>query len=371
MKKSLLKRIFSILLILSVIFILVLAILVFTMDKPPVVEINSYLETIGKAKTVNADVYAPEYYKTAEKKYKEVLKEWKLQNNRVFFLRDFAKVKELILDATLKAQEANVSSGANKDTLKLKYLKEVELLKKKLDNYHALYIKLPLNVNTRKNYEFGKLSLEEGLSYYGKGDFMLAIKKLNEGKLKISAADVEVSNHLKDYFSNFPKWRNWADQTIQQSARNNSYALIVDKIKHRAYLYYNGRISKEYEVEFGKNWIGDKLYSGDKATPEGLYKVTKKKAGRNTKYYKALLINYPNEQDKAEFAEKKRKGILSRNSSIGGLIEVHGDGGKGDDWTSGCVAFENKDMDEIFSRMSNGSPVTIVGSLVPLSELLN
>ena len=175
-------------------------------------------------------------------------------------------MKDLIVDATLKAQESFVSSGANKDTLKMKYLKETELLKKKLDNYHDLFKKLPLKVNVRKNYEFGKLALEEGLNYYGKGDFVQAIKKLNEGKSKISSADIEVNKLLKDYFNNFPKWRNWVDQTIRQSAQNSSYAFIVDKIQHKGYLYYKGHQVKEYEVEFGRNWIGDKEYAGDSAT---------------------------------------------------------------------------------------------------------
>jgi murein L,D-transpeptidase YafK len=223
----------------------------------------------------------------------------------------------------------------------------------------------------RKDYEFGKFALEEGLSAYGKGDFMLATKKLNEGKIKIGIADKEVNALLKEYFNNFSKWQNWVSRSIKQSAQNNNYAFIVDKIKHKGYLYYKGRLSKEYDVEFGKNWIGDKQYAGDRATPEGMYMITRKKGSRDTKYYKALMINYPNDEDRAQFAEKKRKGLLSRNSSLGGLIEIHGDGGKGGDWTIGCVALQNENMEELFNRMSPGSPVTIVGSMVSLSDLLN
>lgn len=360
----------SILLILFFLFLLVFTVLLITMRKPPSKEIKSYLETIGKAKSVNADVYAPEFYNDAEKKYQSALKEWKLQNNRIFFMRNYSKVKDLIVGATLKAQESLVSSGANKDTMKMKYLRETEALKKKLDNYHDLFIKLPLKVNVRKNYEFGKLALEEGLNSYGKGEFVKAIKKLNEGKAKISASDIEVNNLLKNYFSNFPKWQRWVDQTIRQS-QNGSYAFIVDKIHHKGYLYYKGRQVKEFDVEFGRNWIGDKEYAGDNATPEGMYRITVKKGPGRTRYYKALSINYPNDEDRAQFKEKKRKGILTRGSSMGGLIEIHGDGGKNADWTSGCVALRNDNMDELFSRLSPGSPVTIVGSLVSLSDLLN
>ena len=102
-----------------------------------------------------------------------------------------------------------------------------------------------------------------------------------------------------------------------------------------------------------------------------MYKVTKKKPNGDSGYHKALLINYPNEEDYATFNNRKRQGLISKNSHIGGLIEIHGDGGKGDDWTSGCIALRNSDIDELFSRVSVGTPVTIVGSMKSLSELLN
>ena len=49
----------------------------------------------------------------------------------------------------------------------------------------------------------------------------------------------------------------------------------------------------EFDAELGTNWVGDKRVKGDKATPEGMYKITKKFDGRKTKYYKALLLDYP------------------------------------------------------------------------------
>jgi len=351
--------------------VIVYVVLILTMDKPPIAEFDSCQVILGKAKRVNADVYSPEYYRIAEKKYQAALIEWKIQNEKVFFARDFTKAKELILTAIIKAQEANSSSGSNKNSLKMKYLKEIELLKRKLDNYHDVFIHLPLKVSVRKNYEFGKLSLEQGLNAFGKGDIMLATKRLNEGKMRISIADKDVNALLKEYFVDFSKWQNQFAATIRLSAQNNSYAFIVDKIKHKGYLYYNGKLSKEYDVELGRNWIGDKHYAGDKATPEGMYRITKKKSNGDSKYHKALLINYPNEADYATFNNQKRQGLISKNSHIGGLIEIHGNGGKGDDWTAGCVALTDQDIDELFSRVSVGTPITIVGSMKSLSELLN
>ena len=363
------KRLFVIVGIALSVVVIGYVVLIITMDKPPIAEFKSCQTILSKAKKVNADVYSPEYYKAAEKKYQSALIEMKMQNEKVFFARDFSKSKELILTAILKAQEANSSSGGNKNSLKMKYLNEVEMLKRKLDNYHDVFIHLPLKVSVRKNYEFGKLSLEQGLNAFGKGDIMLATKRLNEGKTRISIADKDVNLLLKDYFNDFAKWQNSFAATIRLSAQNNSYAIIVDKIKHKGYLYYNGKLSKEYDVEFGRNWIGDKHYAGDKATPEGMYRIAKKKA--DSGYHKALLLNYPNDEDYASFNSKKRQGLISKNSRIGGLIEIHGNGGRGDDWTAGCVALTDRDIDELFSRVSIGTPVTIVGSMMSLAELLN
>ncbi len=357
--------------ILISIFVIVYMVLILTMNKPPLAEFKSCQQILAKAKRANADVYAPEYFNAAERKYQAALLEWKIQNEKIFFKRNFSKAKELVLTATLKAMEANSSSGANRNSLKMKYLKEIELLRHKLDNYRDVFIHLPLKVSVRKNYEFGKLSLEQGINAFSSGDIMLATKKLNEGKIRISIADNEVNALLKEYFSNFYKWQGWFAATIRLSAQNNSYAFIVDKIKHKGYLYYKGKLNKEFDVEFGRNWIGNKYFAGDKATPEGMYRVIKKKGSGDSKYYKAMLINYPNEEDYAMFNSKKRQGLISSRSRIGGLIEIHGEGGKGADWTSGCIALSNPEIDELFSRAAIGTPVTIVGSMKSLAELLN
>ena len=69
--------------------------------------------------------------------------------------------------------------------------------------------------------------------------------------------------------------------------------------------------------------------------------------------------------------KRRERGYYPGAAGPGGLIEIHGEGGRQSDWTSGCVALRNENMDELFSRVSSGSPVTIVGSMVSLSDLLN
>ena len=102
-----------------------------------------------------------------------------------------------------------------------------------------------------------------------------------------------------------------------------------------------------------------------------MYRITKKFDSRKTKYYKALLLNYPNEEDTARFREEIANGSLPRNAKIGGLIEIHGNGGKGIDWTEGCVALSDREMDLIFKITKVGTPVTSVGSTTELDSIIS
>ena len=140
-------------------------------------------------------------------------------------------------------------------------------------------------------------------------------------------------------------------------------AVVVDKMARKCRLYNDGDLVAEYTVELGPNWIGHKCRRGDCRTPEGKYTIANKKENRGTIYYKALEIDYPNNTDLALFAEAKRKGWLPASAEIGGNIEIHGQGGQKKDWTNGCIALINKDMDQVYDLTRVGTPVTIVGSL--------
>ena len=109
---------------------------------------------------------------------------------------------------------------------------------------------------------------------------------------------------------------------------------------------------------------------GDKATPEGMYKIIRKFDNDSTLYHKALLINYPDNEDTANFMTALAKGTLPGSSHIGGMIEIHGHGGKGVDWTEGCIALKDREMDTIFAMVKIGTPVTIVGSMNDLRYIL-
>ena len=162
--------------------------------------------------------------------------------------------------------------------------------------------------------------------------------------------------------ANLRLWRAWAEQTIAESRRTGESVLLIDKLRRRVVLYRAGRVVASYPAELGANGLVRKEHSGDRATPEGRYHIVVAKRAPQTKYNKALLINYPNDEDRMRFALGRRRGTISRGAGIGNLIEIHGDGGEGRDWTDGCVALTNEDMDRLFAHVRVGTPVTIVGT---------
>ncbi|GAB4111446.1 MAG: hypothetical protein Kow001_12880 [Acidobacteriota bacterium] len=183
-------------------------------------------------------------------------------------------------------------------------------------------------------------------------------------RLKESSAVVKsYLDDLESRFSDPGLLRHWEDlcDRAYGLSRSGGRVLLVDKYRRRSYVLERGRIIRTFPVELGWNGLRDKLQQGDGATPEGEYKVTRKKGNGDTRYYKALLLNYPNDADRVAFRKALRQGKVNRRARIGGLIEIHGDGGRGQDWTDGCVALENGDMDTLFELAYVGMPVIVVG----------
>ncbi len=158
-------------------------------------------------------------------------------------------------------------------------------------------------------------------------------------------------------------WRTWVAATIAESKRTGHNAFIVDKLDRRLDVYDSGRQVATFPIELGVRGLQRKLHAGDRATPEGRYRVTQVKVGPATRFYKALLINYPNPEDRRRHREAIRRGQLPRRTGLGGLIEIHGDGGRGRNWTDGCVALTNADMDRLIRWSGRGTLVTIVGNV--------
>lgn len=135
-------------------------------------------------------------------------------------------------------------------------------------------------------------------------------------------------------------------------------AILVEKGQRRLSLLQGGRVLKSYKVSLGRNPVGDKLEEGDGRTPEGDYFIDWRKP--NSAYYKALHVSYPHRSDYYDAREAGR--------SPGGAIMIHGLPNKRPnatwmrniDWTEGCIAVTNAEMDEIWRSVRDGTPIRIV-----------
>ena len=134
--------------------------------------------------------------------------------------------------------------------------------------------------------------------------------------------------------------------------------LVIDKQARRLTAYAGGKPVREYHIALGWAPEGHKQVEGDGKTPEGVYFVDGKNP--NSRYYKNLGVSYPNDADRAAAA--------ALGASPGGDIKIHGlPAGQGhlglvhwmQDWTAGCVAVSNEEIDELYARTPVGAPIEI------------
>ena len=134
--------------------------------------------------------------------------------------------------------------------------------------------------------------------------------------------------------------------------------IVVNKSKREMLVYSNGELQKTYKISLGGQPIGHKEFEGDKKTPEGIYSINDKNP--NSGYHKNLGISYPNKGD-LENAQQLGK-------PAGGDIKIHGlRNGIGFigkfhrwfDWTVGCIAVTDKEIDELYKAIKIGTRIEI------------
>ena len=180
----------------------------------------------------------------------------------------------------------------------------------------------------------------------------------------LRTADEARSHFLKRFVEpeNQQRWRSWAEAASIEAGNSGRSWVLVDKLRHCMFVFCLDRGVEVFEIELGAHGLVRKLHAGDRATPEGRYRIVAKKSGDQTRYYKALLLDYPNAEDLERWQRARRSGTLPTEVGVGGLIEIHGGGGRGVDWTDGCIAMTDSDMDLLFRVSEVGTEVVIVGS---------
>lgn len=146
------------------------------------------------------------------------------------------------------------------------------------------------------------------------------------------------------------------DEVLSQQA--NIDKILVLKSDRKLLVFEKGQLLKSYSLSLGKNPVGAKEFEGDGKTPEGKYYISDK--SDSSRFYKNLAISYP---DSANSAYSAKLG-----KAPGGDIKIHGlRNGLGfigkfhrlSDWTAGCIALTNAEIDEIYTHTPLGVEIEI------------
>lgn len=129
-------------------------------------------------------------------------------------------------------------------------------------------------------------------------------------------------------------------------------SIVVNKGERRMYLLHHDQVLKDYKIDLGFAPTGDKKIRGDGKTPEGSYVIDRKNP--NSQFHLSVGISYPNEQDRAE--------AKAMGKNAGGDIFIHGQSEKRirkPDWTAGCIAVKNRQIEDIYAMVNLGTPITL------------
>ena len=129
-------------------------------------------------------------------------------------------------------------------------------------------------------------------------------------------------------------------------------SVIVKKEDRKLYLMHGNQALKTYDIELGFTPEGHKEFERDGKTPEGAYWIDRRNP--QSQYHLSLGISYPNNADRAHAAANGR--------SPGGDIFIHGTPRSiegTEDWTAGCIAVSNREVEEIWAMVRDGTPIYI------------
>lgn len=197
------------------------------------------------------------------------------------------------------------------------------------------------------------------------GQFDQAIQASDRaGKILLAQAALltnELGRYADDDF--IAAWRESAQRAIEWSRTHRAQAIIISKADRVLSLYKNGRKILTYPIQLGSRGIRAKHHYGDGATPEGEYRIQRKRGSGQTPYFRALILDYPNAEDRRRFEEAQKAGLIPRRQPMPGLIQLHGIAQGITDQPFGSILLDNPQIALLFDQVAVGTPVTIVGAL--------
>ncbi len=209
------------------------------------------------------------------------------------------------------------------------------------------------------------LLMKQAHAFYEQGRYDRSLDASDRAAQNLATQTILLGNEFGRYADRgqISGWQQMAKDTIAWSRTHQTSAIVVNKADRILTLYRNGQKVLSYPVRLGFNGIREKRYQGDGATPEGRYRISRKRGQGETQFYRALVLDYPNEEDRRRYRLEQKTGQIPASRAIGGQIEIHGVENQLMAQTLGCVMLENPQMTQLFNRVEKGTPVTIVGAL--------
>ena len=140
--------------------------------------------------------------------------------------------------------------------------------------------------------------------------------------------------------------------------------IVINKKKYELSVYDSQGWYATYPVVFGNNSLDDKKMEGDRNTPEGAFKINSKR--NHEKWYKFMGLDYPTKESLDKFNTRKQRGEIPSYARPGGAIGIHGTWpgedfvvDRYDNWTLGCISMKRNDVQDLYSYVPVGTPVTI------------
>jgi L,D-peptidoglycan transpeptidase YkuD (ErfK/YbiS/YcfS/YnhG family) len=328
-------------------------------QKPPEDALQAAKSALDSAAVSGAPKYAAQSYHDAENALHNGWMEMARQKARLGPFRNFKLADSLLSQAIDLANLSAHLAEQQIEKSRNKAIVQREALKGELREWRNALNGSLLSTRAERFWSAADMQLKICERLIENGEYDAAVSAVRQARTSLRQLDNLLAEYADDESQEMSQWRKWVQETLTDSRKRRTYAVIVDKSAHKTYLVHKGNLVRTYACEIGYNSAHQKMFAGDGATPEGKYHSVKVRQN-GSRYYKAILLNYPNSADEKRFRSNKSKGIISKQTRIGKNIEIHGEGDKNRDWTDGCIALVNKDMDDILKFVKAGTPVTIV-----------
>lgn len=330
-------------------------------EPPAPTEIQLALAQETELWRAGASIYTPDSYQKYLSALNSARDLYTRERSRMVWFRDYQPIAQSfaqVIEMGTKMQ-GEVKTVATQQSTEI--AKTATLLEKRIVLLKELSETLKDRRLAMRKLTQADIRIEDAKRLAGDRRSKEANEKLEMARIDIEAVVKTIRPLVARYAdrNQIARWKSQVDEAVADSRRSGSDVIVVSKIDRQVTLYRKGCRVRDFSAGFGFNFLADKLYSGDKATPEGEYKIIKKLD--RSRYYKALLIDYPNHEDQRRFALAKQKKLIPRNAGIGNLIEIHGGGDNS--MTNGCISLQDHHINDLFNQVDVGTPVVIVGTI--------